>query len=231
MPGYILHLTAAKMLLEQLQKVDIEFADAKVQNDFLVGSLLPDTVNSNEEKNFSHFRNSMFHGNMVEYPDLDLFLKKYHKLLKDFSCLGYYFHLYIDRKFFKEYLPSIVVFLDKNGQPVEKKEEVVWAYVKRTKQKILIEDFFSGKYYYGDYTKMNTYFVEKYQLPLDLNVCIENPGIDEVNYQDIKCVLQELKGYFSTSADQVKDLKVFELKGLIDFLEEAVGQFMMMNGF
>lgn len=219
MPGYILHLTAAKMALDMLQKTNEHFKDSKVQNDFLVGSLLPDAVNSNEEKNDSHFRNPVFHGNMVEYPDLDLFLEKYRKLLSDPSCLGYYFHLYIDRQFFKEYLPSIVAFSNKNGQSVEKKDEVVWVYIKGTKQKIPMKDFFSGRYYYGDYTKMNTYLVEKYRLPLNLNVCVENPGIEEVNYQNIQDVLQELKGYLGTPESAVEELKVFEIESLIDFLD------------
>lgn len=204
-----------------LQKNREHFKDTKVQNDFMVGSLLPDAVKSNEKKNYSHFRNPAFRGNMVEYPDLDLFLEKYQDLLDHPSCLGYYFHLYIDRQFFKEYLSSLVIFLNNNGQVVEKKEEVVWAYVKRKKQKLPIEKFFSDEYYYGDYTKMNTYLVEKYHLPLDLDVCVDNPGIQEVNYQDIRDVLQELTGYLATPVSEVKELKFFEINSFINFLEKA----------
>lgn len=229
MPGYILHLTAAKMALDMLQKTDEYFKDPKVQNDFLAGSLLPDAVENNEKKNDSHFRNPVFHGNMVEYPDLNFFLKKYQKLLSDPSCLGYYFHLYIDRQFFKEYLPSIVTFLNEDGQPVEKKEEVVWVDIKRLKQKVPMEDFFSSKYYYGDYTKMNTYLVEKYQLPLNLDVCVENPGIEEVDYRNIQNVLQELKGYLGTPVNAVEELRVFDAKELIDFLEEKTRCFVEEN--
>lgn len=99
MPGYILHLTAAKMALDMIGKSDWDY---KMKNAFYVGNLLPDTVRG---KTASHFRNPKHRGAMVEYPDLEMFLAKYRPLLKDSSCLGYYFHLYIDRKFLKNIFP------------------------------------------------------------------------------------------------------------------------------
>lgn len=97
MPGYILHLTAAKILLE---KYDLPVN----QNDFFVGNLLPDV---GKDKSKSHFRSEERKGKMVEYPEVELFREKYHDLMNDSSVLGYDFHLYIDRKFLVEYYPKI----------------------------------------------------------------------------------------------------------------------------
>ena len=44
MPGYILHLTAARMYLDHLQSEDSLCCDPKQQNDFFAGNLLPDSV-------------------------------------------------------------------------------------------------------------------------------------------------------------------------------------------
>lgn len=230
MPGYILHLTAAKMALDKLQKIDMGFKDSRIQNDFFAGSLLPDTVNDNAQKDQSHFRNPMFHGNMVEYPDLQLFLKKYRSLLKDVSCLGYYFHLYVDRMFFKEYLPQIVIFLNQNHQETLLRKDVQWAYLNRTGQMIPIGDFFSGIWYYGDYTKMNTYLVEQYQLPVKLDIPAVNPGIEEVDYRDLEKVLMELQGYLEVSADKVRELKVFQVEHLLSYLEKVAEKFVVELG-
>lgn len=214
MPGYILHLTAAKMALAQM---DFKECDA-----FFVGNLLPDTV---KDKTASHFRNPKYRENMIEYPDLDMFLAKYQSLLGDASCLGYYFHLYMDRKFFKEYLPSIVTFLDADGQMVTKRDDVACVYIKRTKQKIPKQDFFSKEYYYGDYTRMNTYLVERFQLPLELDTNTENPGIEEVDYRDAANVLTELQGYLNVPVSAVGELRVFDVEELLKFLEKTVQEF------
>lgn len=215
MPGYILHLTAAKMALNYIKcPIDV--------NAFFVGNLLPDTVRDKRE---SHFRNRRYQDQMIEYPDLKMFLRKYKYLLDDSSCLGYYFHLYIDYKFFTEYVPEIVTLLDEKEQAVTKKEQVVWVKINKTGKLIPRGEFYSDEYYYGDYTRMNTYLVERYQLSLELDTDIKNPGMEEVDYADVKNVLEELKGYLNVPASAVKEVKVFEVEALMRFLEKATKEF------
>ena len=50
MPGYILHLTAAKIFLNN-------HPNQICENDFLLGNLLPDAV---KDKSESHFRNAIY---------------------------------------------------------------------------------------------------------------------------------------------------------------------------
>lgn len=216
MPGYILHLAAAKIATETCAKLK-GFEEA-----FWLGSLMPDTV---KEKSGSHFRNPMYHGNMIEYPDLPLFLKKYAHLMEDISCQGYCFHLFTDYKYFHEYLPSIMELQNADGEPVQKRNDVVWVYHRKTGQKIRRDDFFSDQYLYGDYTKLNRYLVERYQLPLRLSMRVDNPGIEEVRYQDVSKVFNQLEEFMDLSESQVVGLNVLELDNVITFLEHTAEEF------
>lgn len=219
MPGYILHLTAAQMLLSKLNKtID--------RNSFLVGNLLPDTVRN---KKVSHFRNPKHFGKRIEYPDLDMFLTKYRHLIHDDSCLGYYYHLYIDRQFFRNYLPSVVTFLDDEGKEERMLECVKWAYIKKSGETVRVERFLSKEYYYGDFTNMNTYLMERYKIPLNLDLNVENPGIEEVNYQDVSKILSELQEYLGVPAEAAHELRVFDLENLLAFLNDAAETWIKEN--
>ena len=222
MPGYILHLTAAQMFLQMKQKDYEILMDPQERNAFLIGNLLPDTT---KIKDRSHFRNPKYHDHMVEYPETKWFEDKYQGILTQSSVLGYLFHLYIDRRFFKDYIPEIVEFRNENDQKELKREKVKYVFLKRTRERILKQDFFSEKYYYGDYTKMNTYLVERYHIPIRLDPDIENPGIEEVCYDDVRKVLGELEGYLKVPESAVKDIKVFDIEDLLSFLEKAVKEF------
>lgn len=216
MPGYNLHLTAAKMFLNK-SETPID------QNNFLIGNLLPDTV---KEKSASHFRDPERYSKRIEYPELEPFLAKYGKFMCDDSVKGYLYHLYIDRVFFKDYIPKIVTFLDENGNEESERLKVTHAYLKRTREIFSIKEFFSESYYYGDFTKMNTYLVERYQIPFVLDTNVKNPGIEEVDYRDIEKVLDELRGYLHVPAEAVQELKVFEISHLLAFLEKAAEEWM-----
>ena len=224
MPGYILHLTAAKMLLDYIPEASLLCRDQKEKNKFYAGCLLPDTV---KVKEASHFRDSRFKEEMIEYPDLFMFRQKYGHLLKENSVLGYYFHLYVDRRFYKEYLPSIMEFLDEEGNKVTKRAQVHSVFLKRQKRTVLKKDFYTDDFYYGDYTKMNTYLVEKYDLPVTLDLPIENPGIEEVDYNDLKNVLEELKSYLEVPLEEVRHLSVFDVEDVLFFLKKITLEFIL----
>ena len=221
MPGYILHLTAAQMFLKT-QKGQELLKTKQDKNDFLIGNLLPDTT---KIKARSHFRDPKYHDRMVEYPETGWFIEKYHDLLSNSSVIGYLFHLYIDRRFFKEYMPKIVEFRNAQDEREERREQVKDVVLKRTGQRLSKQDFFSEKYYYGDYTKMNTYLVNRYQIPTTLDPNIPNPGIMEVDYEDVRQVLNELKEYLKVPEDAAANVKVFDVEDLPFFLENAAGEF------
>lgn len=226
MPGYILHMTAAKMLFDKLKKnkdfSPYNFIDF---HDFQIGNLIADSVT---DKTFSHFRHPDRNEKLMVYPDLDLFLNKYQKLLTDSSCLGYYFHLFIDRVYAKDYIPQIITFYDINGQEASNRVDITHALIKRTGELVPIKTIFSDAYYYGDFTKMNTYLLNRFSLSIDLSFDVINPGIEEVEYDNIVNIHKLLEGYLDVAENEVYDLKVFDVDDLLQFLEQAVEEFIEM---
>jgi len=226
MPGYILHITAAKMLFDHLQTVCSSTASDTIDHDaFQVGNLIPDSVT---DKTYSHFRHPARQEKLMVYPDLDLFLDKYRQLLTDSSCLGYYFHLFIDRLYSKDYIPQIITFYDSNGKEASDRAAITHALIKRTKELVPIKTIFSDEYYYGDFTKMNTHLINRFSLSATLTDEVKNPGIQEVDYKDISNIREQLQEYLLTPADTVTELKVFDIEDLLQFLEKAVKEFVTM---
>lgn len=218
MPGYILHLTSACMALEMMPKSSILCRSEKERNAFLVGNFAPDAVTDKKE---SHFRSTSRKGAMIEYPEVSDFRRKYRDLLGESSCLGYDFHLYIDRRFFQDYLPLVVQFQDMAGHSESMMEKVVKVLLKRTGEIVPRDEFFSESYYYGDFTKMNSYLIERFHLPMHLDTQIKNPGILEVDYSNIDLVMEQLRKFCSIPTEAAGDLKVFDIEDLLSFLREA----------
>ena len=223
MPGYILHLTAARMFLD-MQKDDAPIRclpDRK--NDFYIGNLLPDAVT---DKTASHFRDPKYLDRMVIWPKPDRFRQKYNDRMEDAAYLGYYFHLYIDYRFFSEYLPDAVEFLDSRGKPTELRREVCSVRLKRSGERITLAEYLSEQYYYGDYTRMNTWLCQRYHLPEKLNVT-RDPRIEETDYHGLDKVLKQLKDFRKVPAEAVRDVRVFDVEKLTAFLERVTGEAVM----
>ena len=225
MPGFILHLTAAQMLLKCLPShPDFPYPISSV-NDFLIGNLLPDAT---KQKEFSHFRDPLYREKMMLFPDLTRFTAKYSSLLANSSVLGYYFHLYIDRKFFKDFIPQIVEFYDADGKITDMRDEIATVYIKKSQTSIPFPKYLTEEYYYGDYTKMNTYLINRYHIPLNLDPNVNNPGIAEIQYEDVQQVLDLLHHFLSVPPEAAQALKVFPLEELLAALEQYTTDFLTM---
>ena len=222
MPGFILHMTSARMLMQQSDKTSPLHYDEETQKKLFIGSILPD---ASTDKRVSHFREKKSFGTIIEYPDPSLFYNKYKDLLSDPVCLGFYFHLYIDYRFFTDYLPNIVVYMDDNGWNTMDIHKVTQVYVKKTGLTVPIKQFLSKEYYYGDYTKMNTYLIHKYNLPMNLNPKIENPGIEEANIPGLSVMLDMMHGFLNVPESAAMETQVFDMKELLDLLEKWTQDF------
>ena len=75
------------------------------------------------------------------------------------------------------FIPEIVDFYDETGQITDIKRRDCDRLYQKFQTYIPFEKYLTEEYYYGDYTKMNTYLVNRYQIPLDLNAQIINPGL------------------------------------------------------
>ena len=134
----------------------------------------------------------------------------------------------MDRIYAKDYIPQIVTFYDKNGHEASNRADITHALIKRTGELVPIKRFFSDEYYYGDFTKLNTYLMNRFQLSIDLSDPVENPGIEEVIYTDIKKIEKQLQEYLVIPEAAVNRLNVFETEHLIKFLERVVDEFFLL---
>lgn len=221
-----MHLTAARMFLDRLP-VDHPFCKNKrLKNDFYIGNLLPDTV---KDKSYSHFRDPMFRDRMMEWPHPKEFVRKYREHMGEAVYQGVWLHLYVDKRFFRDYIPQVVTFYDRIGRITDKREDIKRVFLKKQCESIIVDQYLSEDYYYGDYTRMNTWLWEKFHLPDDLEPG-EDPGIWETDYSAVGRILEELKEYKKIPAEMVKQLKVFDARELVDFLEDIVTD-AMQQGF
>ena len=134
---------------------------------------------------------------------------------------GYLFHLYIDRCFFRDYIPRIVTFYDKSGRETGIRSEITEVLLKKSGERISPERYLSEEYYYGDYTRMNTRLSREYNLPAELKPGTD-PGIEEADYPGIYHILEELERYRRIPECAADELKVFDLDELAAFLYSAV---------
>ena len=220
MPGYIMHLSEANLILNQL----FDDRDELFKRKFIAGNLLPDTKLA-RAKVTSHFWNPDSLEQMAIPPDLSLFLGKYEDCLSDPICLGYYAHLYLDEKFVKEYWPEMVTFFDDDMQIQPKKEDITLARIEKTGQIVPRETFFTGEYYYGDYSRLNAYFIDRYQVNLNLPLTeIGECPVEEVVVDDLARVLLELHT-ITERCPREEETRVFDRERLSRFLEHTALQF------
>ena len=111
--------------------------------------------------------------------------------------------------------------MDGRGEPTELRQDVRSVLLKKSGQLITLEQYLSEEYYYGDYTKMNTWLCKRYDLPDHLHIC-RDPGIEEADLSHMDQILGELESYRQVPAEAVHDVKVFDVGDLLDFLEQAV---------
>lgn len=220
MPGYIVHLAAAKMWLSQrAERYDREWTEK-----FLIGNLLPDAV---EDKNETHFRDPATEGKRVRYPELSEFLRATKERAQTPFWWGFYYHLYIDACFFKEYMPKLVIFLDKDGEEEDRIDRIVRARVRKSGRLVTQQEYFSEAYYYGDFTKLNDVLAERFQIDFEWKCQRDLPPIWRERVERQRTQLQR---FLEQSKEQKGELQVFETEDLIAFLREKAEEFDRRDG-
>lgn len=143
MASSLIHMAVAKRVNEVL----------KLENEkqFLFGSIAPDIakmVGSTRKK--SHF---ILENEDTSIPNIERFLNKYQKYLKNPYELGYYVHLVTDVLWFDEFLPN---FLEDNYL------------ISKTGEKIKFDEDELLEILYNDYTNLNSEVLSYYNLDLSL---------------------------------------------------------------
>lgn len=155
MPSYVIHLSCAKRILE-LHPVMNE----REENLFYLGNMVADMC---IDKRKTHFWDAETYCKLVRKPNLQMFLDEYGKFMQEPYVRGYYTHLLLDTAFLESYWKNHFRFYDKN-RCTEILYDMV-AYVEVIEQQTIYDrtEFFSSKWYYGDYDRLNGYFAKKYE--------------------------------------------------------------------
>ena len=188
-----------------------------------------------QKKLVTHFRDENKSGLCVNSPRLDYFLLKYQDFVfHDFSVLGYFFHLYIDKVFFENFYSHVITCLDQNYQPTDFSKDTFYVRVNKN-GKIYLKDEFWGGYHniYDDYTKLNCYCIQKFGFPFSMEELERfahdgfiNPGIQEVDYQDMDEVLEKMKQFlFDSKASTEEELMAFSFGEMEQFILENAENF------
>lgn len=194
-----------------------------------------------DEKASTHFRSPEEYDLAIQAPKLDKFITRYQDLFaQDISVLGYFFHLYTDVLFFGDLFEKTFTCLDEFGQPTIYNSKTVSMELKKDKKRYPVTTIFSHDSevsIYQDYTKMNAKVLSQFQTVFDYEGLVAsanifvNPGIEEVDYENIITVLNKTRDFIKESYEQSDStLKVFDEEVVSKFIPEVVDSFIATYG-
>lgn len=231
MPGYIIHLTEAKLIFDMLKQNSDKgwnvFGDGDLEQwfrEFSYGALLPDS-STRRGKVQSHFWSTEPRPCIVMTPQIARFLQEYDVSFGTPLLLGYLAHLDLDLKFWDVYMKSCVEFRDGNGEPAEDIRKVQSVFLKNTGRVVTLEEFFSPGYLYGDYGKLNRYLIGKYHLLIPEYEERYQGMVREVDNRDMEGILEDLKGYLEREKGLDSGLEVLSEELFERFVKETARRF------
>lgn len=225
MPGYVIHLTEANMILQQMpdwysalcSEMNLNLS---WKNEYLCGSVLPDAV-PYSEKEHTHFWDKGDMDKVLITPHLQRFMSQHKRNLLDPLVLGYLAHLHLDLVFFRDYFPRYIRFVNADGADTLTEKNIHHVELVLQPQQISLSQLFSDRFLYGDYTKLNTLLIQKYGLP-DM-LCPErkdNPF--EMNLANsVAIVKKELHRYLEESHTVTGEPRILEYAPLEAFMRQA----------
>lgn len=222
MPGYIIHLTEAEMIMQRMRAKGYPQVDQKDwKNCFVYGALLPDACEK-KDKASTHFWSENKQDDILVIPKWERFVKEYEEYLDAPEVFGYLVHLHLDWCFFGEYMLQNVDFLDKDMKSKRLLSEIQMVRIKRNGKLVPVGDFFSEEYLYGDYTKMNSYFIRKYNLDGNIQPNIESNLIKQANTARMPQLLDKMNKFIDIGRlEQEGELQVFTTESIEKFLDTA----------
>lgn len=207
MPDYFTHMAFSKKISERI--------DIKDMNRFLVSSLIPDICKQDDDikKEKCHFIPKRL-DRTFKNPNLLYFFTSYKDFLYDEATLGIYSHLYLDKYYYLNFLPSI---FEINGEYMTNRKNgnifLTW------------EEFFVPNGIYKEYTAMNKFFVRDYELKLnELDFDVENlPPIKEFDYSKLPNAKIKMLNFYSEEGRYTGEYIKYE--EITDFIEELADKF------
>lgn len=238
MPGFIMHLSEAKLIAKHWEKElkGIEKFDYKEwERKFLYGALLPDSVQfpgGKDPKAVSHLWTYSRATHVFMVPDLNTFIERYKDKLMDPVnhpvLVGYLAHLHLDVCYFRDFMPSVVILEDENGEHTNLRNKIKDVYIKKSGKRIPTKELFTAAYLYGDYMRLNTMMIDLYdvKVPAYDPAILKEERIPEVDEGHMEDLLSEMKKYIARSKFDTRQLQIFPEGVVIPFLNTCSDAFM-----
>ena len=242
MASFLIHYVTGERFLESLDQYKINCVD---KNNFRLGNLIVDSLGMDNydrdeklnKKMITHFRNKEDGDKCIQIPNVDMFMKKYEYLVnKDYSALGYLFHLYTDKLFFEYLYDNVIDVLDKDMNSTNLKKDNSYIRVHKNNKIFKTNDFYSGSNIgglYKDYSNMNKYLINKYNINFNYNDLKDfslsyftNSGIKEIDYNNINEVIDKMNNIIKECIlKNESDLEVFDINDIDKFICNVVENF------
>lgn len=241
MPCYIMHLCEGQIIYNSIKQSENVLQNCPVaaaqlslpdaMDSFLTGTIIPDAI---DDKSITHFRPA-YQGDLItKYPDVDHILELYplsHMTLADLGILA---HLHMDYLYVDEFWPHFFRFEDKSGGATTVTSDIDHVRMLRgsmAASDTLIDfaEFFSNKYFYGDYDITMPMFRRDYRphipviSPVDITV-------SECRFCYLDRLSSDIKNYILSPAATVpqRSTNVFPYDALREFLSLSAEQFIKM---
>lgn len=198
MASAIMHICIAKKLNEKLNRKE---------SDLLLGTIAPDISKQiNESRKKSHF---IFEGREI---NLENFISKYPLFYKNDFELGYFIHLYADKIWFTEFIPTLA---DRSKNQVKL----------LTGENIVLSSEELVNLFYNDYSNLNIQLIDYYELNLNLfynDLTIPKTFIEEIPVDKLNILVDKMGIIIANS--KIEKNYVFNKKMVVDYIDNAANQ-------
>lgn len=201
MASSMIHLVIAKKIKE---KANIKMDNEK---DYYLGSIAPDLSKQiGKNKIESHF----LINTKNDVPNIKIFTKRYPTFKYNSFNLGYFTHLYVDKIWFEEFIPTLTDF-----DSIKLLDGTVYS----TNPEEITQMI------YSDYTNLNIKLIENYDL--DLSLFYEDFVVPKTNLKEIPVdkldILINKMGILIENSKEVKAYS-FDLYPIEEFINKAIDE-------
>lgn len=198
MASAIIHLAIAKEIAEKYNIIENK-------KDYYLGSIAPDISKQiGRKKEESHFS----WNTPNDIPNIRLFKKRYPLFKYNSFELGYFIHLYTDKKWAENFLPKII---ENNSIKLLDGTTIKTTQEERTNM------------IYSDYTNLNIKIIEEYDLDLSLfyeDFTPPNTKIKEIPINNLDILINKMGILIENSKEE--KAYTFDIYPIKEFIQETV---------
>lgn len=226
MPGFLFHLIEGQMIIDKLN-IDKTLSTDFIEG-FMFGCIVPDATSNKE---LTHFRPLWQKELITKYPDMNYILKKYMNTKLSPCDLGILAHLQLDSLYVKEYWDKHFVFEAKDNSRTNVHKCIDHVRLLDRGTCIPYSEFFTDKYFYGDYDILNPLIYTKHKpyIPKEAEYPSDKISIIECRDYDKAIISNYIYGFEIADAiyddSEIPETKVLNYKSLIDFLDNTAAKY------